>query len=170
MGSRFISSWRRWLSFCMLAITILVHFREVLLSIVPFFNPYANQDPTCGTALEPSHLDLRQPAGCSCVYVRMVGFICHNPTAHKPSHDHGHDRESRGHLGFSRKVRHTRGYFGFGWAAYAPWACYVAPWALCTPTPPECALIFICQVDLAGDLRTLLISTDRICPLVCCDC
>jgi hypothetical protein len=53
--------------------------------------------------------------------------------------------------GFWRELRHKSGCYRFGWAVYAPWACYMNLRALYVSKLAKCPLI--CLADLAGDLR-----------------
>ena len=39
-------------------------------------------------------------------------------------HGHGHDQKTEKN-DFWRKLRHKGDYCCFGWAVYAPWACYM---------------------------------------------
>ena len=50
---------------------------------------------------------------------------------------------------FWRKQRHKGDCCCFGWAVYAPWACYMDIRTLYTTKPPKRALA--CLVDLAAD-------------------
>ena len=47
------------------------------------------------------------------------------------------------------ELRHKDCYCCFGWAVYAPWACYMALWILCVSKLATCHLI--CLDDLVGD-------------------
>jgi hypothetical protein len=81
-------------------------------------------------------------------------------TAHKPAHGHGHDHDHGGKVeknNFWRKLRHKGGCC-FGWAVYAPWACYMAQWTLCVSKVAKCPLV--CLDDLAGD-RILYVLVNR---------
>ena len=55
---------------------------------------------------------------------------------------------------FWLKLRHKSDCCCFGWAVYAPWACYMEIRALYTTKPPKCALT--CLGDLAADHLDLL--------------
>ena len=71
-------------------------------------------------------------------------------TARKPAHGHGHGHDQKaGENEFWRKLRHKSDCCCFGWAVYAPWACYMNLRALYNPKRPKSALT--CQADLAAD-------------------
>jgi hypothetical protein len=72
-------------------------------------------------------------------------------TARKPAHDHGHGHGQKAEKNeFWRKLRHKSDCCCFGWAVYAPWACYVNLRALYVSKLAKCPLT--CLADLAGDL------------------
>ena len=52
---------------------------------------------------------------------------------------------------FWRKQRHKGDCCCFGWAVYAPWACYMNLRTLYVSKLAKCPLI--CLADLAGDLK-----------------
>ena len=55
---------------------------------------------------------------------------------------------------FWRKQRHKGDCCCFGWAVYAPWACYMNLRTLYVSKLAKCPLI--CLADLAGDLVLVL--------------
>ena len=55
-----------------------------------------------------------------------------------------------------RKLRHKSGCCCFGWAVYAPWACYMNLRALYVSKLAKCPLT--CLADLAGDLKRIVSS------------
>jgi hypothetical protein len=63
---------------------------------------------------------------------------------------------------FWRKLRHKSDCCCFGWAVYAPWACYMDIRALYTTKPPKCALTCMGNLDLAADLVCV-----RVCVCLC---
>jgi hypothetical protein len=71
----------------MLAMTIRVHF-WVLMG--PLGHPHAPQGPTCGTALQPSHLTHTRPASSLVWTVHGAFYVLCALTAHKPAHGHYH--------------------------------------------------------------------------------
>ena len=73
-------------------------------------------------------------------------------TARKPAHGHGHGHgQKAGKNEFWRKLRHKSDCCCFGWAVYAPWACYMNLRALYVSKLAKCPLT--CLADLAGDPR-----------------
>ena len=71
-------------------------------------------------------------------------------TARKPAHGHGHGHGQKAEKNeFWRKLRHKSDCCCFGWAVYAPWACYMNLRTLYVSKLAKCPLT--CLADLAGD-------------------
>ena len=69
----------------------------------------------------------------------------------KPAHGHGHGHGQKAEKkAFWRKLRHKSDCCCFGWALYAPWACYMNLRTLYVSKLAKCPLT--CLADLAGDL------------------
>ena len=129
----------------MLAMAILVHFWVVYWATAP---PARTPRPNL------RHYTAAQSPG-PCQASQMVTLdrawcvLC-ALTARKPAHGHGHGHgQKAGKNEFWRKLRHKSDCCCFGWAVYAPWACYMNLRALYNPKPPKCALT--CLGDLAAD-------------------
>ena len=81
--------------------------------------------------------------------VRFMLLLC-ALTARKPAHGHGHGHGQKAEKNeFWRKQRHKGDCYCFGWAVYAPWACYMHLRTLYVSKLAKCPLI--CLADLAGD-------------------
>ena len=72
-------------------------------------------------------------------------------TARKPAHGHGHGQKAEKDE-FWRKLRHKSDCCCFGWAVYAPWACYMNLRALFVFVFKLAKCPLTCLADLAGDL------------------
>jgi hypothetical protein len=57
----------------------------------------------------------------------MVRFMCLKElTARERAHGHGHGHDKKAEKNeLWRKLRHKSDCYCFGWAVYAPWACYM---------------------------------------------
>ena len=127
------------LTIAMLAMTILVHFWAIHWATAPPTPPPSSQGPTCGTALQPTcnHLGHARLVRWWPQLLLAWRVLCLSGCAliaHKPAHAHGHVhihtcpwRESR-KLILARTKAQRAVIVRFGWALYAPRACYMVLW------------------------------------------